>query len=259
MRFTTIFLTVLADSIVSKKTVLFLKVMPDYYKSARHLIAVDCIIFGYDIIEKEIKLLLFKRMFEPAKGKWSLAGGFVEKDESLDEAAIRILRKLTGLDSVYMKQSYAYGETGRDPGDRVVSVAYFALITLRDINKELAEQNGVSWCSLTKLPELIFDHSLMIRKALNDLQNQIKIKPVGFELLPEKFTLVQLQDLYEAIYQRIIDKRNFRKKILSMGILEKLDEKERETSKKGAYYFKFNEDTYKRLKQNGFYFSLDVN
>ena len=229
-----------------------------YPNSHKHLLAVDCIIFGYDIIEKEIKLLLSKRIFEPAKGKWSLAGGFVETDESLDEAASRILRNLTGLDSVYLKQSYAYGEKERDPGDRVVSVAYFALIPIRDIDKELADQNGVSWRSLSRLPDLIFDHPLMVKRALSNLQNQIKIKPVGFELLPEKFTLVQLQDLYEAIYQRKVDKRNFRKKILSMGILEKLDEKERETSKKGAYYFKFNELTYNDLIQNGFYFNLDV-
>jgi 8-oxo-dGTP diphosphatase len=233
--------------------------MKIYAGSSKHLIAVDCIIFGYDIIEKEIKLLLFKRIVEPAKGRWSLAGGFVEENESLDDAASRILRKLTGLESVYMKQSYAYGETDRDPGARVISVSYFALIAIRDIDRELAEKNGVSWRSLSRLPELIFDHPQMVQRALNELQNQIKIKPVGFELLPEKFTLVQLQDLYEAIYQRKVDKRNFRKKILSMGILEKLDEKERETSKKGAYYYKFNEDTYKRLKQNGFYFNLDVN
>jgi ADP-ribose pyrophosphatase YjhB (NUDIX family) len=230
-----------------------------YPDSHKHLLAVDCIIFGYDIMEKEIKLLLSKRIFEPAKGKWSLAGGFVDSDESLDEAASRILRKLTGLDSVYMKQSYAYGEKNRDPGDRVVSVAYFALIPIRDINKELAEQNGVSWCSLSNLPDLIFDHPSMVGRALTDLQNQIKIRPVGFELLPEKFTLVQLQHLYEAIYQRKVDKRNFRKKILSMEILEKLDEKEKETSKKGAYYYKFNLDSYERLKQNGFYFNLEVN
>jgi ADP-ribose pyrophosphatase YjhB (NUDIX family) len=234
-------------------------IMNVYPSSSKHLVAVDCIIFGYDILEKEIKLLLFKRIVEPAKGKWSLAGGFVEPNESLDDAASRILRKLTGLESVYMKQSFAYGETDRDPGDRVISVAYFALITIRDINKELAEQNGVSWRSLSKLPDLIFDHPLMVTRALTELQNQIKIRPVGFELLPEKFTLVQLQDLYEAIYQRKIDKRNYRKKILSMGILEKLDEKERETSKKGAFYYKFNEGTYKRLRQNGFYFNLDVN
>jgi ADP-ribose pyrophosphatase YjhB (NUDIX family) len=230
-----------------------------YPSRNKHLVAVDCIIFGYDILEKEIKLLLFKRIVEPAKGRWSLAGGFVEPNESLDDAASRILRKLTGLESVFMKQSYAYGDVDRDPGDRVISVSYFALIPIRDINKDMADQNGVSWRSLSKLPDLIFDHPLMVKRALTELQNQIKTRPVGFELLPEKLTLVQLQDLYEAIYQRSIDKRNFRKKILSMGILEKLEEKERETSKKGAYYYKFNEDTYKRLKQNGFYFSLDVN
>ena len=233
--------------------------MEIYSDSTRHIVAVDCIIFGYDILEKELKLLLFKRMFEPAKGRWSLAGGFVEPEESLDKAACRILSHLTGLESVYMKQSFAYGETDRDPGDRVISVAYYALITIRDINKEHAEKNGVSWCSLSRLPGLIFDHPQMVRQALIDLQNQIRIKPVGFELLPEKFTLVQLKDLYEAILRKNIDKRNFRKKILSMEILEKLNEKEKETSKKGAFYYRFNEENYKRLKQNGFYFSLDVN
>lgn len=173
----------------------FFEKMKIYSNTTRHLVAVDCIIFGYDILEKEIKLLLFKRMFEPAKGKWSLGGGFVNSDESLDDAACRILRKLTGLESVFMKQSYTYGEKDRDPGDRVISIAYFALIAIRNINKELARENGVSWRSLSRLPDLIFDHPLMVKRALTDLQNQIKIKPVGFELLPEKFTLVQLQIL----------------------------------------------------------------
>jgi len=230
-----------------------------YPRAPKHLVAVDCIIFGYDILEKEIKLLLFKRIIEPAKGRWSLAGGFVDNEEGLDDAASRILRKLTGLESVYLKQSFTYGDMDRDPGDRVISVAYFALIAIRDINVELARRNGVKWLSLARLPELIFDHPVMVEKALINLQSQIKIKPIGFELLPEKFTLVQLQDLYEAIYQRKVDKRNFRKKILSMEILGKLDEKERETSKKGAYYYKFNKDRYEILKQNGFYFNLDVN
>lgn len=229
-----------------------------YSKNARHFVAVDCIIFGYDIIEKEIKLLLFKRLIEPAKGKWSLAGGFVDENESIDNAASRILRKITGLESVYLKQSHTYGDTDRDTGDRVISVAYFALIAIRDINRDLAEQNGVHWRSISKLPDLIFDHPKMVKKALTDLQNQVKVKPIGFELLPEKFTLVQLQDLYEAIYQRTVDKRNFRKKILSMGILEKLEEKERETSKKGAFYYRFNKTTYEKLKKDGFYFDLDV-
>ena len=232
--------------------------MSHYSKFQRYLVAVDCIIFGYDIIEKEIKLLLSKRIFEPALGKWSLAGGFVEGNESLDHAASRILRNITGLESVYMRQSYSYGDLDRDPGDRVISVAYFALIAIRDINKDLARQNGVHWRSIARLPDLIFDHPLMVKKALADLQNQVKVKPVGFELLPERFTLVHLQDLYEAIYQRTVDKRNFRKKILSMGILEKLDEKEKETSKKGAYYYRFNKDRYKKLEKNGFYFNLDV-
>ncbi len=230
-----------------------------YSKHSRHLVAVDCIIFGYDIMKKEIKLLLVKRSFNPAKGKWSLEGGFVENDESLDEAAARILRRLTGLDLIYLKQSYVYGDVERDPGARVISVAYFALITIMDIDKEVVEKNGAHWRSISRLPDLIFDHSAMVKKALKDLQDQIKIKPVGFELLPEKFTLVQLQELYEAIYQKNIDKRNFRKKILSMDILEKLEEKEKTTSKKGAFYYKFNKERYKKLKKEGFYFNLDMN
>ncbi len=230
-----------------------------YSEHRRHLVAVDCIVFGYNILEKEIKLLLIKRSFEPARGKWSLAGGFVEENESLDEAAYRILRKLTGLRNVYMEQSYSYGDVTRDPGARVISTAYSALIKIRDIDKELKELNGAHWQSISRLPKLIFDHAEMVARALDDLQMQIKVKPVGFELLPEKFTLVQLQDLYEAIYQRRIDKRNFRKKILSMNILEKLDEKEKETSKKGAYYYKFIREKYDGFKQKGFYFNLDVN
>ena len=229
-----------------------------YSKHSRHLVAVDCIVFGYDLLKKEIKLLLVKRSFQPAKGKWSLEGGFVEKDESLDEAASRILRRLTGLDHIYLKQSYVYGEVNRDSGARVISVAYFALITIMDIDSELAEKNGAHWRSLSHLPALIFDHSEMVRKALKDLQDQVKIKPVGFELLPDKFTLVHLQELYEAIYQKNLDKRNFRKKILSMDILEKLDEKEKDTSKKGAFYYKFNKERYKKLKKEGFYFNLDI-
>lgn len=230
-----------------------------YSEHLRHLVAVDCIIFGYDILEKEIKLLLIKRSFEPAKGKWSLAGGFVKEKESLDKAACRILYQLTGLRDVYMEQSYTYGEIERDPGARVISTSYSALIKIQDIDRKLGELNGAQWQSLARLPHLIFDHRNMVNRALNELQMQIKVKPVGFALLPEKFTLVQLQDLYEAIYQRDIDKRNFRKKILSMNILEKLEEKEAETSKKGAYYYKFNRERYEIHKKKGFDFSLDVN
>jgi 8-oxo-dGTP diphosphatase len=230
-----------------------------YSEHSRHLVAVDCIVFGYDILEKEIKLLLIKRSFEPAMGKWSLAGGFVTEKESLDEAASRILFQLTGLRDVYMEQSFTYGEILRDPGARVISTSYSALIKIQDIDRKLKEVNGAQWQSLARLPHLIFDHRNMVNRALNVLQMQVKVKPVGFALLPEKFTLVQLQNLYEAIYQREIDKRNFRKKILSMNILEKLEEKERETSKKGAFYYKFNEERYELHIKQGFDFSLDVN
>lgn len=229
-----------------------------YSKYKKYLVAVDCIVFGYDISEKELKLLLIKRSFNPMKGCWSLAGGFVKESESLDEAASRILRTHTGLEKIYLKQSYSYGETDRDPGDRVISSAYYALIAIRDINTELAERTKAHWSPIDRLPDLIFDHKRMVHKALSDLQDQIKVKPVGFELLPVKFTLVQLQDLYEAIYQKKIDKRNFRKKIMSLGILEKLDEKEKETSKKGAYYYQFNKVRYEKLARNGEYFNLDV-
>jgi 8-oxo-dGTP diphosphatase len=232
--------------------------MDIYSNHTRHLCAVDCIVFGYDLDVKELRLLLIRRSFEPDKGHWSLAGGFVEQGESLDDAASRILRNYTGLEKIYLKQSYSYGATERDPGARVISTAYWALIAIRDINTEPAKRTEAQWRPIGNLPEMIFDHAEMVKKALKDLQHQIRIKPLGFELLPEKFTLVQLQDLYEAIYQTQVDRRNFRKKIISMGILEKLDEKERATSKKGAFYYKFIKERYERLEQNGFYFSLDV-
>lgn len=233
--------------------------MKIYSKFARHLVAVDCIIFGYDILEKEIRLLLIKRSFEPAKGRWSLAGGFVNEDESLDEAACRILFNLTGLKNVFMEQSYSYGTVDRDPGARVISTSYFALIKIRDIDNKLKVLNSAHWRSISSLPELIFDHAAMVEMTLEELKSQIKVKPIGFELLPEKFTLVQLQELYEAIYQRKIDKRNFRKKILSMNLLHKYDEKEKETSKKGAFYYQFISERYDSFRKNGFYFNLDVN
>jgi 8-oxo-dGTP diphosphatase len=232
--------------------------MKNYSKYSKFLLAVDCIVFGYDIQKKILKLLLVKRTFDPARGSWSLAGGFVKEKESLDESAGRILRKLTGIGTIFLTQSHTYSETDRDPGARVISTSYYALIAIRDIDQELVKDNGAHWRPVSDLPRLIFDHSLMVKRALADLQYQIKVKPVGFELLPEKFTLVQLQELYEAIYQIKVDKRNFRKKILSMGVLEKLEEKEKETSKKGAWYYMFNKERYEKLSRNGFSFNLDV-
>jgi len=223
----------------------------------KHLVAVDSIILSYDIEERELRLLLISRSYRPSKGKWSLPGGFVRKDESLDEAACRIMSSLTGLNDLYMEQLKAFGSVDRDPGGRVISVAYYSLIGKHEIDAEKQRCNEAHWRALSAIPELIFDHDIMVSAAREALRNRVKVQPVGFELLPEKFTLVQLQELYEAIYQRKIDRRNFRKKILSMNFLEKLDEKEKETSKKGAYYYRFNEEKYNAFSRDGFFFNLN--
>ena len=229
--------------------------MVAYYKEHdKHLVALDCIIFGFD--ESELKLLLLKRKFEPAKGEWSLMGGFLNHDESLDEAGRRILKQLTGLTDIFMEQLYGYGDLDRDPGERTISIAYYALINVNDNDHKLAEAHGATWISLKNIPSLVFDHNLMVEKALKTLRSKIGRRPIGFELLPEKFTLPQLQALYEAINQEQLDKRNFRKKILETGLLDKLDEKEKETSKKGAFFYKFNKEKYLMYAEMGLNFQL---
>lgn len=229
--------------------------MTEYYREHdKHLVALDCIIFGFD--KGELKLLVLKRKFEPAKGQWSLTGGFLQTDESLDEAARRILQQLTGLTDIYMEQLYGFGDLDRDPGERTISIAYYALINVNENDSKLAEAHGATWISIQKLPNLIFDHNQMVSKALKTLRSKIERKPIGFELLPEKFTLPQLQALYEAINQEALDKRNFRKRILETGLLEKLDEKEKDSSKKGAFFYKFNKEKYLMYAERGLYFQL---
>ncbi len=230
--------------------------MDFYSKHPKILLAVDSIIFGFNENERELKLLILKRKFEPALGEWSLMGGFVNPEESLDNAAKRIVAELTGLNNVYMEQLYAFGDLNRDPGGRIVSVAYFSLIKLNDYDRELANKHGAYWISLSELPNLIFDHNEMVKKALRKLRIRARTQPIGFELLPEKFTIPQLQSLYEAIYQTPFDKRNFRRKLLSMDLLIKLEEKEKETSKKGAFYYRFNQKKYEELLQKGFNFEI---
>jgi len=220
------------------------------------LVAVDAIIFGFNENEHELKLLLLKRQFAPEKGNWSLMGGFVDPKESLDNAAQRIVKKLTGLDQVYMEQLYAFGDVNRDAGGRIISVAYFSLIKINEQDSELVKKYGASWISFSELPKLIFDHDEMVKRALRKLRIRARTQPIGFELLPEKFTIPQLQRLYEAIYHVPFDKRNFRRKLLAMGLLEKLDEKEKETSKKGAFYYQFNKTKYEELLEKGFNFDL---
>ena len=216
------------------------------------MLAVDCIIFGFD--GKEIKSLLVKRRLEPELGNWSLMGGFVNNSESIDAAANRILDQLTGLTSVYMEQLYCFGDVNRDPGARVVSIAYFALIKIDDYSEELMKKHHTKWFSLNKIPSLIFDHKQMIKIAKSSLQQKVSRQPIGFALLPDKFTLQQLQALYEAIYETVLDKRNFSKKILSLGVLEKLNEKDKETSKKGSFYYVFIREKYSKPENENFTF-----
>lgn len=223
----------------------------EYKKHDRMLIAVDCIIFGFD--GKDLKVLLIKRGFEPGLGKWSLMGGFVASGESIDKGASRILEMLTGLTNIYMEQLYCFGDVDRDPGGRVVSIAYFALIKIDDSSALTTEYNS-KWFNIKNIPTMIFDHKKMIVMAKERLRQKVANHPIGFELLPEKFTLPQLQSLYEAIYETTFDKRNFSRKILSLQILNKLTEKEKLLSKKGAFYYQFDANKYKQLSHEGLKF-----
>lgn len=223
-----------------------------YSKSDRLLVAADCIIFGFD--GKQLKALLIKRDFEPEKGKWSLMGGFVNKNESVDVAASRILKKLTGLTDIYMEQLYCFGDTNRDTAGRVISIAYFALINIDDYSGQLQDDHEARWFPLNKIPSLIFDHKKMLMKAKERLQQKVANHPIGFELLPKKFTLPRLQNLYEAIYETSFDKRNFTKKILDLGVLKKLNQKEKESSRKGAFLYVFDQSKYSKLEHEGIKF-----
>lgn len=223
------------------------------YKSQdRLLVAVDCIIFGFD--GKQIKVLLIKRGFEPEKGKWSLMGGFVGKNENVDDAAARVLKQLTGLTNIYMEQLYCFGEASRDSAGRVVSIAYSAFINIVDYNEQLSQDHEAKWFPIDKMPSLIFDHKEMLKKAKKALKEKVANHPIGFELLPAKFTLLQLQNLYEAIYEAPLDKRNFTRKILSIHVLKKLNEKNKESSRKGAFYYVFDRVNYKKLQHEGIKF-----
>jgi len=213
-----------------------------YHKQNRFLVAVDCIIFGFD--GKELKLLVVKRDLEPEKGKWSLMGGFVQPNEDADAAAKRVLKQLTGLEGVYLEQLQTFSNPDRDTVERTISVAYFALIDIFKYEKQMSEEYHPEWFSTSKIPTLIFDHSEMVAKAKSKLQYKAAFHPILFELLPLKFTLQQLQTLYEAIYETSFDKRNFTRKIQASKLVIKQKDKEKESSKKGAFYYKLDKKKY---------------
>jgi len=225
----------------------------DYYEvHDKMYIGTDCIIFGFD--NGVLKLLIFKRRIEPNIGEYSLIGSFVKLEESISNAASRVLHEITGLQNVFMEELKTYNAVERDPGFRCVSVGQYALIRIDDYDKNLVEKHGAMWYTFDELPDLVFDHNQMVEDAMTRLRRKAKYQPIGLELLPEKFTLPQLQSLYEAIYQRKMDSRNFRKKVLSFGVLIKLEEKDKTSSRKGAFYYKFDYEKYKELLAQGIYF-----
>ena len=224
----------------------------NYNNEDKLIAAVDCIIFGFN--DNGLKILLVKRAIEPEKGKWSLIGGFLKKNETLDESAKRVLDELTGIKELYLEQLEAYSDIDRDPVTRTISIAYSALI--KTTSKTLSKDFDAKWFSISKLPKLIFDHNSMVDRAMRRLRHKASTQPIGLELLPEKFTMRQLQILYETILDLELDKRNFIKKITSFDILVKHDEKDMTSSKKGSYLYSFDKKKYDKRKLEGLIFKL---
>ena len=213
-----------------------------YGEHSKVWVSVDCIIFGFD--EGMLKILIGKRQMDPGRGEWSLYGGFVRSDESVDDAANRVLYELTGLRNLYMRQVGAYGNVDRDPGERVVSIAYYALINVNDYDDRLRKEHGLEWVNYKEVPALYSDHNKMVENARNMMQQKISTEPIGFRLLPSLFTLTQLQRLYEAIQGEELDKRNFRKRIKEMDFIEKTELIDKRGSKRGAALYRFNKRIY---------------
>ncbi|MHB0936338.1 MAG: NUDIX hydrolase [Armatimonadota bacterium] len=229
--------------------------MPYSYEYPRPALTVDCVVFGYD--EEELKVLLIQRDLEPFAGKWALPGGFVQIEETLDDAARRELREEAGVGDLYLEQLYTFGALHRDPRERVVSVAYYALVNLFEHQVAAStDARNAAWFPVDDTPPLAFDHEEILATAHRRLQGKVRYQPIGFELLPEKFTLTQLQRLYETILDTTLDKRNFRKKLLGMDLLVALDEVEQDVAHRAARLYRFDEEKYRALTEKGFNFEL---
>jgi 8-oxo-dGTP diphosphatase len=229
--------------------------MPYTYIHPRPALTVDCVVFGLD--EEDLKVLLIQRDLEPFAGRWALPGGFVHVDETIDQAALRELQEETGLSRVYLEQLYTIGELDRDPRERVVTVAHYALVRLSDHQvKAATDARAAAWFGVDDLPRLAFDHAAIVDRALTRLRGKVRYQPIGFELLPAKFSLTRLQRMYEIILERPLDKRNFRKKVLGLGILQELDEVEQDVTHRAARLFRFDERRYRQMVKDGFDFAL---
>ena len=225
------------------------------YDYPRPAVAVDCVVLGLDT--DDLKVLLIRRGVEPWKGAWALPGGFVGEREGLEEAARRELAEETGIKDVFLEQLYTFGAPERDPRHRVISVAYYALAKLADFHLAAGtDAAGAGWHPLHKLPALAFDHATIIDTAVARLRGKVRYAPIGFELLPPRFTLTQLQRLYEIILERDLDKRNFRKKILSLGLVVETDEVEQGVRHRAARLYRFDKKKYERLLRSGFEFAI---
>lgn len=224
------------------------------YDYPRPALTVDCVVFGYH--DGELNILLIERNADPFKDTWALPGGFVGMEETTGEAALRELREETGLENVFLEQLYTFSAVERDPRGRVVSVVYYALVALGGRILQAATDAGdARWFPWRRVPILAFDHAQIVETAIARLKAKVRYQPLGFELLPEKFTLTQLQQLYETLLEQPIDKRNFRKKILAMDLLKSLDEF-RQGQNRPAQLYQFDRQKYHQLEQSGFNFDL---
>jgi len=225
------------------------------YEFPRAALTVDVVVFALD--DEDLKVMLIQRDLAPYAGQWALPGGFVRVDETLDDAARRELQEETGLKEIFLEQLYTFGAVKRDPRERVVTIAYYALVNLvgHDVHASTDARNA-AWFPINDLPKLAFDHDHILKAAYDRLRGKVRYQPIGFELLPEKFTLRQLQHLYEVILDRELDKRNFRKKVLSMGIVKETSDIEKDVAHRAARLFRFDKHKYDRLMKQGFNFEI---
>lgn len=219
------------------------------YKYPHPSVTTDCVIFGFD--GTQLQVLLIERGIEPYKGKWAFPGGFLNMDESAEEGALRELQEETGLTGAYIEQFHTFTEPNRDPRERVITIAYYALVRIQEV-KGGDDAARAKWFALDEVPQLAFDHDMILRTALARLRERIHFQPIGFELLPEKFTMKELQSLYEAILQVKFERRNFAKKMLHYDLVNQLEETTWPTAKREAYLFSFNKENYEEFKKKGF-------